>query len=665
MTKDALDHASLANAIRALAMDAVQKANSGHPGLPMGMADVATVLYSRFLKFDPSWPEWPDRDRFILSAGHGSMLLYALLYLTGYPKPTLDDIKSFRQLMSPCAGHPEFGTMPGVETTTGPLSQGIGNAVGMAIAERSMRKTYGKGIVDHYTYVICGDGCLMEGLSHETLSLAGHQKLERLILLFDNNRVSIDGPTSLAVSIDHKKRFEAAGWFVQEIDGHNVKEIEAALTKARAAKQPALISCKTIIGYGAPTKQGTAETHGQALGEDEVAAARTVLRWPHPPFEIPKPIHDAWKAIGRRWAHEVGAWKGRYAAMEKEPKRIYEARIRGDLPPDLQARLIAHKKKLSAEKKTEATRKSSGAVLELVNGLMQSTVGGSADLTDSNKTLTPNIEVMTAEKGNGRYIHYGVREFAMASVMNGMALHGGFIPYGGSFLVFTDYMRPAIRLAAMMGIRVIFVMTHDSIGLGEDGPTHQPIEHLMSLRAIPNLNVFRPADGVETTECWTLALADKKRPSVIALTRQRVSPVRDKHFEDNMCARGGYILRQAGEKPKVTLIATGSEVEVAVAAQGILKGKGVPTRVVSMPSFRHFEEQPLAYRREVLGADALKVSIEAGITKGWEGIVGPEGLSLGIERYGYSAPYPALYEHFGLTGAKVADKVLGRLKASA
>jgi transketolase len=665
MTKDTVDHASLANAIRALAMDAVQKANSGHPGMPMGMADVATVLYSKFLKFDPSWPEWPDRDRVILSAGHGSMLLYALLYLTGYPKPTLEDIKTFRQLGSPCAGHPEFGVMPGVETTTGPLSQGIGNAVGMAMAERSMRETYGKGIVDHYTYVICGDGCLMEGLSHETISLAGFQKLERLILLFDNNKVSIDGPTSLAVSIDHKKRFEAAGWFVQEIDGHDVKAIEAALAKAKASKQPSLISCKTIIGFGAPTKQGTAETHGQALGEDEVAAARKKLKWPHPPFEIPKNIHDAWKAFGARWQNEVEGWKQRYSAMEKEPKRIYEARIRGDLPPDLQARLIAHKKKVCAERKTTPTRKASGDVLELVNGLMQSTVGGSADLTDSNNTLTSTLETMTAAKGNGRYIHYGVREFGMATAMNGMALHGGFIPYGGTFLVFSDYMRPAIRLAAMMGIRVIFVMTHDSIGLGEDGPTHQPIEHLLSLRAIPNLNVFRPADAVETTECWTLALADKRRPSVLALTRQKVTAAREKHFEDNMCARGGYILKQAGEKPKVTLIGTGSEVEVALAAQTLLKEKGVPTRVVSMPSLRHFEAQPLAYRREVLGGDALKVSIEAGITRGWESIVGPDGLSLGIERFGFSAPYPALYEHFGLTGPKVADKVLTRLKASA
>lgn len=663
MSPNPQDHNSLANAVRALTMDAVQLANSGHPGMPMGMADVATVLYSKFLKFDPSWPEWPDRDRLILSAGHGSMLLYSTLYLTGYSKPTLDDIKTFRQLQSPCAGHPEYGSIAGVETTTGPLSQGIGHAVGMAIAERFLRETYGADIIDHYTYVICGDGCLMEGLSHETISLAGHQKLNRLILLFDNNQISIDGPTSLAFSGDHKKRFEAANWFVQEIDGHDVGAIESALSKAKTSKKPTLISCKTIIGFGAPNKQGTAATHGQALGKEEVAATRVNLKWSYPPFSIPKDVLGSWRKIGSRWKTEVEKWKDRYLGMDEESRRTFETSARGDLPSDFQTRFNDHKRKIVAQKKKEPTRKSSGEVLELINGMLPYTIGGSADLTDSNNTCTRNLEVMTADRGNGRYIHYGVREFAMATVMTGMALHGGFIPYGGTFLVFSDYMRPAIRLAAMMGVRVIFVMTHDSIGLGEDGPTHQPIEHLMSLRAIPNLNVFRPADAVETTECWALALADKTRPSVLALTRQTVNGVRVTHSEENMCARGGYILRETSGKPRVTLVATGSEVEVALRAQDILKEKHVDTRVVSMPSLRHFEEQPVSHKLEILGVGTLKISVEAGTTKGWEGIVGSDGMTIGIERFGCSAPSHKLFDHFGLTGEHVANKVIAKLKS--
>lgn len=657
------DHNSLANAVRVLTIDAVQRANSGHPGMPMGMADVATVLYSKILKFDPSWPEWPDRDRFILSAGHGSMLLYALLYLTGYAKPTLDDIKNFRQLQSPCAGHPEYRSMAGVETTTGPLSQGIGHAVGMALAERSLRETYGTDIVDHYTYAICGDGCLMEGLSHETISLAGHHKLNRLVLLFDNNKISIDGPTSLAFSGDHKKRFEAADWFVQEIDGHDTVAIETALANAKASNKPTLISCRTIIGFGAPNKQGTAATHGQALGLEEIAATRANLKWSHPPFDIPSDVLEAWRKIGYRWKADVEKWKDRYRRLDDRSKCAYEIAAQGDLPSDFQARFIDYKRKIIAQQKKEPTRKSSGEVLELINTTLSCTIGGSADLTDSNNTCTSNLEVMTADKGNGRYIHYGVREFAMATVMTGMALHGGFIPYGGSFLVFSDYMRPAIRLAAMMRVRVIFIMTHDSIGLGEDGPTHQPIEHLMSLRAIPNLNVFRPADAVETAECWALALRDKTRPSILALTRQAVDPVRVVHDEENMCARGGYILCDSPGKPRVTLVATGSEVSVALRAQNILKDKNINVRVVSMPSLQHFKEQPESYQLEILGFDTLKVSIEAGTTKGWEGIVGSHGMTIGIESFGCSAPSQKLFDHFGLTGEHVANKIVAKLKS--
>lgn len=660
----AIDQRTLANAVRALSMDAVQKANSGHPGMPMGMADVATVLFSKFLKFDPKWPEWPDRDRFVLSAGHGSMLLYSILYLTGYSRPTIEDIKNFRQLGQPCAGHPEYRELPGIETTTGPLGQGLGMAVGMALAERSLRAQFGSEVSDHHTYAVAGDGCLMEGLSHEVISFAGHQKLDRLIVLWDNNSISIDGSTELSVSDDQIKRFEAHGWDTFEVDGHDFGSIEKAIKAARGSNKPSLISCRTIIGFGAPNKQGTADTHGAPLGEAEVAAARTQLNWPHKAFEVPKEIKDTWAGFGARGKEISSAWKTRFGGQEKATKEAFEARIKGQLPAALSEEIISYKKSLMADQKAVATRKASGMALELINSLSDATIGGSADLTGSNNTRTKDLKALTPENPDGRYIYYGVREFGMASIMNGLTLHGGFIPYGGTFLVFADYARPAMRLAALMGIRSIYVMTHDSIGLGEDGPTHQPVEHLMSLRAIPNMTVFRPACAIETAECWELALRNETGPTVLALTRQNLAPVRDKHFEENMSARGGYILREADGKPKACIIATGSEVEVAVAAREILQEKGIATRVVSMPSLEIFLKQSKAYRKEVLGGDCLKVSIEAGITRGWEAIVGDKGISVGINRFGLSAPGAELFAHFGFTGEAIAEKVLKRIKAT-
>ena len=659
------DMRTLANAIRALSMDAVQKANSGHPGMPMGLADTALVLFSKFLKFDPDWPDWPDRDRFVLSAGHGSMLQYALLYLTGYAGPTIDDIKNFRQLGSPCPGHPEHSELPGVECTTGPLGQGLGMATGMAVAERSLQAQFGKELVDHYTYVICGDGCLMEGISHEIISFAGHQKLNKLIVLWDNNSISIDGPTELAVSDDQLARFKAHGWNVTDVDGHDFEAVEKALQAAKKSSKPSFISCRTIIGFGAPNKQGLASTHGAPLGEDEVAAARKQLDWPHKAFDIPEDILAAWREFGGRSKGEAGAWKKRLEALGEDKRNAFETRLKAGFPDGLDARLDEYKKALVAAPQSVATRKASGNCLEIINDVTDATVGGSADLTGSNNTKTSQLEVMTSKQPSGRYIYYGVREFAMGTIMNGMGLHGGFIPYGGTFLIFTDYARPSIRLAALMGTGSIFVTTHDSIGLGQDGPTHQPVEHLMSLRAIPNLNVFRPADSVETTECWEMALKDRTRPSIIALTRQTIPQVRDTHIEENMSARGGYILREADGNVRVTLVATGSEVSAAVDAQGILQENGIATQVVSLPSMRHFLAQPMAYRKEVLGVDTLKVSIEAGVTTGWEAIIGPDGMALGIDQFGYSAPAEKLFKHFDLTGAEIAKKILNKLKASA
>ncbi|HJQ55607.1 MAG TPA: transketolase [Vineibacter sp.] len=653
----AVPHTDMANAIRALAMDAVQQADSGHPGMPMGMADVATVLFTRFLKFDPSAPHWPDRDRFVLSAGHGSMLLYALLHLTGYADMTLDEIKRFRQLGSKTAGHPEYGHATGIETTTGPLGQGLGNAVGMALAERSLAARFGDGVVDHFTYVIVGDGCLMEGVGQEAVTLAGHLGLGRLIVLFDDNGISIDGPTKLSTSEDHLMRFAASNWHVSRVDGHKPDEIERAIAHARTiADRPSLIACRTTIGYGAPTKAGTAATHGSPLGKDEVAGARAKLGWPHPPFEIPAPILAAWRGAGARGTAVRAAWEKRLASLAEADRQEWIRRQAGDLPAALAAALPAFKAKLAKDKPSWATRKSSQEVLEVVNPLLPETIGGSADLTGSNNTKTATTAAIECGSYGGRYVYYGIREHAMAAAMNGLALHGGVIPYGGTFLVFTDYCRPSIRLAALMGRRVIYVMTHDSIGLGEDGPTHQPVEHLAALRAIPGLRVFRPADAIETAECWELALRSADRPSVLALTRQNLPTVRDAGA-DNRCAQGAYILAGA-EGDKARLFASGSEVQLALSAREALAKDGIAAAVVSMPSWELFAAQPADYRAAVLGgAGTARVACEAASGFGWERWLGPDGIFVGMTGFGGSAKYQDLYKHFGITADAIAAAV--------
>ena len=647
---------SMANAIRALSMDAVQKANSGHPGMPMGMADVATVLFTQFMKYDPADPKWPDRDRFVLSAGHGSMLLYSLLYLTGYSGMTIQEIRNFRQLGGLCAGHTEYGHAPGIDTTTGPLGQGLGNAVGMAIAERVMSAQFGGDIVDHHTYVIAGDGCLMEGVSHEALALAGHLKLNKLIILFDDNHITIDGPTSLTSSEDVLARIRAYGWNTISVDGHDPAAIAHALEHAKLSDKPTLIACKTIIGFGAPEKAGTADVHGSPLGEKEIAATREALGWNAAPFEIPESILKAWRRFGGRGAAQSAAWRQRRQAMRPEKRAEFDRRMSGALPQGLDQAIAAYKQKLAEEKPTVATRKASQNVLEIINGVVPETLGGSADLTGSVNTKSAGMKTITQDDFSGSYIHYGVREHAMAGAMNGMALHGGVIPYGGTFLVFSDYCRPAIRLSAMMRQRVIYVMTHDSIGLGEDGPTHQPIEQLASLRAIPNLLVFRPADATETAECWQLALLSQDRPSVLALTRQNLSPARTAYVQENLCARGAYELAAADGKAQVTLIATGSEVEIALAARETLQADGVGARVVSAPCLELFNEQTPEYRQSVLGLGTARIAIEAASTFGWERYVGENGAVIGIDSFGASAPYKELYRHFGLTPQAVAQK---------
>jgi transketolase len=650
----------MANAIRALAMDAVEQAKSGHPGMPMGMADVATVLFTRFLKFDPSDPSWPDRDRLVLSAGHGSMLLYALLFLTGYDGITLDDIKRFRQLGSPCAGHPEYGHVPGIETTTGPLGQGFGNAVGMALAERVLNARFGGALVNHTTYVIASDGDLMEGISHEVAALAGHLKLNRLIVLYDDNGISIDGSTSLTDSTDTLKRFEAYGWAASCIDGQDSNAVAAALDKAQTSDKPVLIACRTTIGYGAPTRAGTAKAHGEALGKDEVAGARAALNWPYPPFEIPAELRAAWREAGARGMHDRTAWEARLTRCEPGLRDSFETALSGEIPASLGPAMAALKAKHVAEKPTIATRKASELALEVVNANLPTALGGSADLTGSNLTKTKNETEIAPGRYAGRFVHYGIREHGMAAMMNGIALHGGLIPYSGTFLVFSDYARPSIRLAALMGKRVIHVMTHDSIGLGEDGPTHQPIEHLAALRAIPNLLVFRPADAVETAECWEIALSQKSRPSVLALSRQNLPTVRDR-VDENLCARGAYVLKEAAGA-KVTLMATGSEVEIALKASEILQAKGVTARVVSMPCWALFDEQADDYRRAVLGSGTITVAIEAAGQMGWERYTGPDGVFVGMHGFGASAPAKDLYKHFGITAEHATDMALGRLR---
>ena len=650
----------LANAIRALAMDAVEAANSGHPGMPMGMADAATALFTRHLKFDASNPYWPDRDRFILSAGHGSMLIYALLYLTGYARPTIEDIEHFRQLHSPTAGHPENFELPGVEVTTGPLGQGVAMAVGSAIAERHLNAVYGDDLVDHWTYVIAGDGCLMEGINHEAVGLAGHLKLGRLIVLWDDNEITIDGSTELSRNEDIIARHQAGGWHTTECDGLDADAVSRAIDEAKADPRPSLIRCKTIIGFGAPHKQGTAATHGSALGKDEVAAARVELDWDLPAFEVPDDVLNAWREAGSKGASAKAEWQRRLEASgqnDEFSKRVADKADDSWLKPYVDS--------LIANPPTVATRKASEMALEAINPVITATIGGSADLTGSNNTKTKALQPLTADNYGGRYIYYGIREFGMAAAMNGMALHGGVIPYGGTFLVFTDYARPAIRLSALQQAKVIYVMTHDSIGLGEDGPTHQPIEHLQSLRAMPGLNVYRPADAVETAECWALAL-ETKEPSVLALTRQNLRPVRIQAVDGNLCARGAYRLKAARDPRKVIIIATGSEVEIALDAAERLEGQGIGTDVVSMPSAELFDAQPADYREDILpdvsNREILRVSIEAGTTFGWERYTGLHGLRIGIDRFGVSAPAKDAYEYFGLTPDKVAERVLGHMK---
>jgi transketolase len=650
----------LANAIRALAMDAVEAANSGHPGMPMGMADAATALFTRHLKFDAADPRWPDRDRFILSAGHGSMLIYALLYLTGYERPTIDDIKRFRQLGSPTAGHPENFELAGVEVTTGPLGQGVAMAVGMAVAERHLNAIYGDDLVDHRTFVIAGDGCLMEGVNHEAVGLAGHLKLGRLIVLWDDNDITIDGSTELSRNEDVVARHQAAQWHTCECDGLDSDDVSRAIAEATADPRPSLIRCKTIIGYGAPNKQGTAATHGSALGKDEVKAARAELGLEAEEFTVPDDVLTAWRAAGKRGAVEHALWKERLEESGRKDEFLH--RLDGKVS---EAWLRPYLDKLLADLKPVATRKASEMALEAINAAIPSTIGGSADLTGSNNTKTKNIEPLTAQNYAGRYIYYGIREFGMAAAMNGMALHGGVVPYGGTFLVFTDYARPAIRLSALQHARVIYVMTHDSIGLGEDGPTHQPIEHLQSLRAMPGLELFRPADAVETAECWALALASDK-PSILALTRQNLPPLRTEAVSENLCARGAYRLRSAKSPRKVIILATGSEVEIALGAAELLEGQGIGTDVVSMPCTERFDAQPWDYREDILpdlsNREILRVSIEAGTTFGWERYVGLHGLKLGIDRFGVSAPAPDAYKYFGLTPDKTAERITDFIK---
>ena len=692
-------HDRMANAIRALSMDAVEKAKSGHPGMPMGMADVATVLFTEYLNYDPQHPEWPDRDRFVLSAGHGSMLQYALLHLTGYPDMTLEEIKNFRQWGAKTAGHPEFGHAPGIETTTGPLGQGIANAVGMAMAERALNAEFGNALVDHCTYVIAGDGCLMEGISHEAASMAGHMKLNKLIVLWDDNQICIDGPTSMTVSDDQCARFKALGWATQEIDGHDTKAISAALKKAQRSDKPSFIACRTVIAKGAPTKAGKNSSHGSPLGAEEIVGARKNLGWEHGAFDVPDDVLGAWRDAALLRAEAYKAWEKRLGAASNHAE--FSARVSGDLGEGWTTAINAFKQQLAANQPKEATRMSSQHLLDAIAPSLPQLFGGSADLTGSNNTKTklmtafaplpegeegaraggkvraglagtaaqaapspladarpsPSgegyaVSAVTSGEGvpySGRYVYYGVREHAMAAAMNGIALHGGFVPYGGTFLVFTDYCRPSIRLSALMGQRVIYVMTHDSIGLGEDGPTHQPVEHLAALRVIPNLNVFRPCDATETAECWQLAIAATDKPSVLALTRQALPHLRTELSVENKCALGAYVLREASAAPKVVVMATGSEVMLAVEAQQQLEAKGIPTRVVSVPSMELFAAQPASYRRQVLGTGTKRIAIEAAVKTGWEQWLGDEGTFIGMKSFGASAPAEELYKRFGIT----------------
>ncbi len=652
----------LSNAIRFLSIDAVQKANSGHPGMPMGMADVATVLFKYHLRFNPKNPNWINRDRFILSAGHGSMLLYSLLYLTGYKSISIDDIKNFRQLKSICAGHPEYKKGTGIETTTGPLGQGLGNAVGMSIAEEIFRKKFGSDVINNKTYVIASDGDLMEGVSHESMSLAGHLKLKNLVVFFDNNKISIDGSTSLSVSDNYKKRFESYGWSFLEVNGHNEKQISKAILKASKSKKPTLISCKTIIGFGSPNKSGKASSHGSPLGEDEIALVRKKLKWNAEPFKVPQEILDEWKRIGNKGELLEKKWLD--SINKKNPKiksELEKTYINSDLGK-LEKLIEEQKTKYFESKPSLATRQCSMAAIESISAILPQLIGGSADLSGSNNTKTNNSKIINSKNFNGNYIHYGVREHGMAAIMNGLALYGGLIPYGGTFLIFSDYCKPSIRLSALMGLKVIYIFSHDSIGLGEDGPTHQPIEQLAGLRAIPNLNVFRPADINETLECWQIALESKNTPSVIALSRQKVPYINTENSKKNNCENGAYVVNITSHDNKVTLVASGTEVELALKVQDKLKENNIHSKVVSMPCIELFDKQSEKYKRDVLEEDSLVVTLEAGSTISWQKYIKNKGLNLGINQFGESAPYKQVYDHFNLTEDKITNFIQKKLR---
>ena len=657
-------HDQMANAIRFLSMDAVEKAKSGHPGLPMGAANVATVLFTRFMTFDPKSPDWPDRDRFVLSAGHGSMLLYSLLYLLGYEDITIDEIRNFRQFGYKTAGHPEYGHAAGIETTTGPLGQGLANAVGMAIAERKLAYDFGSDIVDHHTYVLAGDGCLMEGISQEAISLAGHLKLNKLIVFWDNNDISIDGPLDLSDSTDQPARFAASGWNTISVDGHDPDAIAAAIIEAQKSDRPTMIACKTVIGFGAPTKAGTAKAHGLPLGADEIAGLREALGWYADPFEVPSDILDCWRITGLRSTKERKAWEERLAGADAERRAAFERRFGGELPGGFDAAIDTYKKQLANDKPKMATRKASEAALTLINGIVPETIGGSADLTGSNNTKTEQTSPIAPDDFCGRYIHYGIREHGMTAAMNGIALHGGLIPYSGGFLIFTDYCRAAIRLSALMGIRAIHVLTHDSIGLGEDGPTHQPVEQLASLRAMPNFLLFRPADTMETAECWQLALESQSRPSGIALTRQNLPAVREEYIEENMCAYGAYDIAPTSDAD-ITIFASGSEVEIALEARRRIEAAGHTVRVVSVPCFELFGEQSEEYKRAIVGTSRVKIAIEAGVRQGWDRFIGNDGIFIGMSTFGASGPYQELYAHFGITADAAFEAAEAKLNGQA
>ncbi len=653
-------HKDMANAIRFLSADAVQKAKSGHPGMPMGMADVATVLFTKYMNFDPKQPKWADRDRFVLSAGHGSMLMYSYLYLTGYEDMTIEEVKNFRQLGAKTAGHPEYGHATGIETTTGPLGQGITTAVGMAIAEKLQNARYGDDVVNHYTYVIAGDGCLMEGISHEAISTAGHLGLNKLIVFWDDNEITIDGNLNVAASDNQIKRFKASGWDAHAIDGHDPKEIAKAIEKAQKSDKPSLIACKTKIGKGAPTLEGSHKTHGAPLGDDEIAAMREKLGWDAAPFDVPEKVLKAWRKAGGRGAALREAWQERFNELDLDTQETFVRTNDGGLPENWLDSANAYKKQLCDEAPKKATRQASQMALNALCALIPEMLGGSADLTGSNLTKAESQSSVTPEDFSGNYMHYGIREFGMAAFMNGIALHGGFVPYGGTFLVFADYMRAAMRLSALMEQRVIYVLTHDSIGLGEDGPTHQPVETVSSLRAMPNTNVFRPADAVETLECWMIALQSEKTPSAMALSRQGLPAVRTEYSEENKCAKGAYVLKEAEGLRKATLIATGSEVEIAMAAREELQSAGIPTAVVSMPCWELFEQQDDAYKHDTLG-DGVRVAVEAGLQMGWDRYIGTNGAFIGMTGFGASAPADDLYKHFGITAEAVVNAVKERV----